>query len=87
MPHRIARFPIHPTARADFKNLQRTLILVPGLHAATLEQDQVSITFDPEVTDLEQVRRVIRTQGYWAGHTEGPEDEPPGPEASEADPT
>lgn len=57
-------FPIHPTQRADFQELRKTLVLVPGVHSVAIHPDRIDVTYEPAATDLGRVRGLIEHKGY-----------------------
>ncbi len=57
-------FPIHPTAAADFQDLRKTLVLVPGIRCVEIYPDRIDVSYEPDATDLVRVRGLIEHKGY-----------------------
>lgn len=57
-------FPIHPTAAADFQDLRKTLVLMPGIRCVEIHPDHIDVTYEPGATDLTRVRGLIEHKGY-----------------------
>lgn len=60
----IATFRIRPGPQANFQDLRKTLILLPGIHCAEIQPEALSITFDPQHADLARVEALIRHAGF-----------------------
>lgn len=59
-----ATIPVQMTPQADFQDLRKTLVLLPGVHRITIHPDRIEVEYDPEAIGLERIRQLIVHKGF-----------------------
>lgn len=59
-----ATVPIQLTPEADFEELRKTLVLLPGVQRLTIHPDRIEVRYDPEVTTLGRIRQLVAHKGF-----------------------